>query len=202
MAATAQTPDLTATASIFVSTSLDNMKAFFGKTAEEAARLDLVGANRRLVDTVIDQTKHTAARAFDAARQRDLLGVAQHLANGTLEGAKQTVSVVAAEAKRLDPVGSGARMAQESLELTRRQIDLSLETSRRLTDSVSALLPFKLHVGAGDLAVTNRAGRAVTRVEIDVDAARPQASKPEGSLAGRAKPEPKREKAEPASAKA
>lgn len=190
MAATAQTHDLTATASVFVTTSLDNFKAFLGKSAEEAGRLDLVGANRRVLDTVIDQTKQTVGKVSEAARRRDALGAVHYLADGTLQGAKETIGTLAGEAKRLDPVGTGARLAQEGLELTRRQIDLGLETGRRVGDSVSALLPFRLRLGTGDLAVTNRAGRAVTRVEIDVDAAKP-VPKP---AARSEKPEAKREK--------
>ena len=50
--------DLTEAASKFVNTSLDNLQQFIDRTADEVAKADVVGANRRIADQMIDFSRN------------------------------------------------------------------------------------------------------------------------------------------------
>ncbi|MFP5504502.1 MAG: hypothetical protein ACLGIN_18610 [Candidatus Sericytochromatia bacterium] len=154
----------TDTASKFVNTSLDNMRDFIDRTAEEMKKADVIGANRRIADQLIDSTKDTVNRVADSARQADTMSAVCELATGTIESARETVRVASEETQRINLIETGSRVTQESLELVRRQVDLTFDTSREMGDVVNRLMP----VGMSAVNEVRPAG-VVTRVEIESD---------------------------------
>lgn len=155
---------LTDVASRFVNTSLDNVKHFIDRTADEVAKADVIGANRRLADQMIESAKDTVSRAADSASRAEALDAVLVLATGTLEGARDTVRVAAEESQRINLVETGSRVLEEGLDLTRRQLELGVDASREAYGMVNRLMPFKVNPVS-----ESRPVGVVTRVEIESD---------------------------------
>ena len=147
----------------YVTTSLDNIKKFVDHTADEVAKADVVGANRRIIDTVIEGTKDTVTKVAESAARNDAMSAMRNLATGVVENAKQTVRIATEETQRINLVETGAKVTQEGLDLVKRQLDLSFEAGGEIGKAVEEQLPRGMNPDA-----TKRPG-TVTRVEIESD---------------------------------
>lgn len=148
----------------YVTSSLDNFKNFVDHTAEEVAKADMVGANRRILDQVIEGTKDTITKVAESAARNDTMSAVRHLATGMVENAKDTVRVATEETQRINLVETGAKVAQEGLDLVKRQLDLGFEAGGEIGQATQDMNPLK---GMGPDA-TKRPG-VITRVEIESD---------------------------------
>lgn len=156
--------DLADSASKFLNTSLDNVRNFIDRTADEVAKADVVGANRRIADQVIEATKETVNRVADSAAKNDPMNAVLNLATGAIEGARETVRVASEESQRINLVETGSRVTQESLDLVRRQLEVTFDASREMGEVVNRMIPLR----TGTVSSTRPAG-VVTRVEIESD---------------------------------
>lgn len=150
----------------YVTTSLDNIKNFVDKTADEVAKADMVGANRRIIDQVIEGTKDTITKVAESAARNDTMSAVRNLATGMVENAKETVRIATEETQRINLVETGANVAQEGLDLVKRQLDLSFEAGGEIGAAAQDVNPLKnMNMGVD---ATKRPG-VVTRVEIESD---------------------------------
>lgn len=163
--------EITDSASRFVNTSLDNMRQFIDTAADEVAKADVIGANRRIADQVIDSAKVTVTRVADSAANRDPIHAVLDLATGTLEGAKETVKVASEESQRINLVETGSKVTQEGLDLVRRQLELSYDTSRMVGQAMGGMIPFRVPSLSQMTQSSVRPAGVVTRVEIESDKA-------------------------------
>lgn len=156
--------NLTESVTNYVTTSLDNLKGFVDRTADEVAKADVVGANRRIVDQVIEGTKDTITRVAESAARNDVMAAARHLTTGVVENARETVRVATEESQRINLVETGAKVTQEGLDLVKRQIDLGFDTGSALGRIASEHNPLKSIAPES----MKRPG-VITRVEIESD---------------------------------
>lgn len=157
--------DLADSASKFLNTSLDNVKHFIDRTADEVAKADVVGANRRLADHVIESTKETVDRVAECVAKNEPMNAFVSLATGTLDGAKHVVRVAGEETQRINLVEAGSRITQEGLELARRQLEVTFDASKEMGDVVNRMIPIR----SATSGTANRPAGVVTRVEIESD---------------------------------
>lgn len=150
--------DLTESSTKFLTGSLDNLKTYVDRTSEEVSRVDLVGVTRRVLDTAIDNTK-TVVKLTAEPNGLDFFGKAKAVADGSLEAAKEVVNTVSEEGKKADLFGVGTRLAMEGLSSLRNQVDLTLETTKTVTNRLMPL-------ATSTKPVATRAPQ-VTRVEIE-----------------------------------
>lgn len=150
--------DLTETSTKFITGSLDNLKTYVDRTSEEVSRVDVVGVTRRVVDTTIDNTKKVVKLTAEP-NGLDFFGKAKAVADGTLDAAKEVVTTVSEEGKKADVFGVGTRLAMEGIASLRNQVDLTLETTKSVTNR---LMP----IATSKKPVATRAPQ-VTRVEIE-----------------------------------
>ncbi len=148
----------------YVTTSLDNLKKFVDHTADEVAKADVVGANRRIIDQVIEGTKHTITKVAESAARNDAMAAVRSLTTGFVENAKQTVRVATEESQRINLVETGAKVTQEGLDLVKRQLELSFDTGGELGQAAEEMNPLK-----GMSADATKRPGVVTRVEIESD---------------------------------
>lgn len=148
----------------YVTTSLDNLKKFVDHTADEVAKADVVGANRRIIDQVLEGTKDTITKVAESAARNDAMAAVRCLTTGFVENAKQTVRVASEETQRINLVETGAKVTQEGLDLVKRQLNLSFDAGSEISEAAEEMNPLK---GMGADA-TKRPG-VVTRVEIESD---------------------------------
>lgn len=148
----------------YVTKSLDNIKKFVDHTADEVAKADVVGANRRIIDQVLEGTKDTITKVAENAARNDTMAAVRSLATGVVENAKQTVRVASEESQRINLVETGAKVTQEGLDLVKRQLDLSFDAGGEISEVAGEMNPLKGMGAEG----TKRPG-VVTRVEIESD---------------------------------
>lgn len=150
--------DLTDTSTKFLTGSLDNIKTYVDRSADEMARMDVIGVTRRVLDTAIDNTK-TVVKLSAEPNGLDFFGKAKAVADGTLEAAKEVVGTIAEEGKKADFFGVGTRMAMEGIASFRNQVDLTLEATKSVSNRLMPL-------ATSAKPVATRAPQ-VTRVEIE-----------------------------------
>lgn len=149
--------DLTESSTKFVTGSLDNLKTYVDRTADEMGKVDMVGVTRRVLDVAIDNTKKVVKLSSEPSGL-DFFGKAKAVADGSLEAAKEVVNTISEESKKADMMGVSTRMAKEGLDILRGQVDLTLETTKEITGRMMPATTKK--------PVATRAPQ-VTRVEIE-----------------------------------
>ena len=150
--------DLTDTSTKFVTGSLDNLKTYVDRTSDELGKVDVVGVTRRVLDTAIDNTKAVVKMAAEP-NGLDFFGKAKAVADGSLEAAKEVVNTISEEGKKTDFFGMATRMTMDSLSSLRNQVDLTLETTKSVSNRLMPL-------ATTTKPVATRAPQ-VTRVEIE-----------------------------------
>jgi hypothetical protein len=150
--------DLTESSTKFVTGSLDNLKTYVDRTSEEVSRVDFVGVTRRVLDTAIDNTKKVV-KLTSEPNGLDFFGKAKAVADGSLEAAKEVVTTISEEGKKADLLGVSTRVTMEGLASLRNQVDLTLDTTKTITNR---LMP----IATGSKPVATRAPQ-VTRVEVE-----------------------------------
>lgn len=150
--------DLTETSTKFVTGSLDNLKTYVDRTSDELGKVDVVGVTRRVLDTAIDNTKAVVKMAAEP-NGLDVFGKAKAVADGSLEAAKEVVNTISEEGKKTDFFGMATRMTMDSLSTLRNQVDLTLETTKSVSNRLMPL-------ATTTKPVATRAPQ-VTRVEIE-----------------------------------
>ena len=148
----------------YVTTSLDNIKTFVDQTADEVAKADVVGANRRIIDQMIEGTKDTITKMAESAARNDTMSAMRNLATGVVENAKETVRIATEETQRINLVETGAKVTQEGLDLLKRQLDLSFDAGGEIGQAAEGMNPLR---GVG--AEAGKRPGVVTRVEIESD---------------------------------
>lgn len=152
--------DLTESGTKFVTGSLDNLKTYVDRTSDEMSRVDLVGVTRRVLDTAIDNTKKVVKLSAEP-NGLDFFGKAKAVADGSLEAAKEVVNTISEEGKKADFIGVSTRMTMEGIASLRNQVDLTLETTKTVTNRLMPL-------ATSTKPVATRAPQ-VTRVEIETE---------------------------------
>lgn len=150
--------DLTDTSTKFVTGSLDNLRTYVDRTSDELVKVDVVGVTRRVLDTAIDNTKAVVKMAAEP-NGLDFFGKAKAVADGSLEAAKEVVNTISEEGKKTDFFGMATRMTMDSLSSLRNQVDLTLETTKSVSNRLMPL-------ATTTKPVATRAPQ-VTRVEIE-----------------------------------
>lgn len=150
--------DLTETSTKFVTGSLDNLKTYVDRTSDELGKVDMVGVTRRVLDTAIDNTKAVVKMAAEP-NGLDFFGKAKAVADGSLEAAKEVVNTISEEGKKTDFFGMATRLTMDSLSSLRNQVDLTLETTKSVSNRLMPL-------ATTTKPVATRAPQ-VTRVEIE-----------------------------------
>ena len=150
--------DLTDTSTKFVTGSLDNLKTYVDRTSDELGKVDVVGVTRRVLDTAIDNTKAVVKMAAEP-NGLDFFGKAKAVADGSLEAAKEVVNTISEEGKKTDFFGMATRMTMDSLSSLRNQVDLTIETTKSVSNRLMPL-------ATTTKPVATRAPQ-VTRVEIE-----------------------------------
>jgi RNase adaptor protein for sRNA GlmZ degradation len=149
--------DLSNATTNFVNGTLDNLKSMVDKTAEELKTADMVGMTRSVLDSTIDNTKNVIDRVSET-RANDPLGMAKNLLDSSLEATKNVLNTVAEETKRADVIGTVNRVAQKGFDVIKEQTDLSIDTTRKVADTLKASAP-KMNTRPG----------TVTKVEIETE---------------------------------
>lgn len=152
--------DLTESGTKFVTGSLDNLKTYVDRTSDEMSRVDLVGVTRRVLDTAIDNTKKVVKLSAEP-NGLDFFGKAKAIADGSLEAAKEVVNTISEEGKKADFIGVSTRMTMEGIASLRNQVDLTLETTKTVSNRLMPL-------ATSTKPVATRAPQ-VTRVEIETE---------------------------------
>jgi hypothetical protein len=150
--------DLTESSTKFVTGSLDNLKTYVDRTSDELGKVDMVGVTRRVLDTAIDNTKAVVKMAAEP-NGLDFFGKAKAVADGSLEAAKEVVNTISEEGKKTDFFGMATRMTMDSLSSLRNQVDLTIETTKSVSNRLMPL-------ATTTKPVATRAPQ-VTRVEIE-----------------------------------
>lgn len=150
--------DLTETSTKFVTGSLDNLKTYVDRTSDELGKVDVIGVTRRVLDTAIDNTKAVVKMAAEP-NGLDFFGKAKAVADGSLEAAKEVVNTISEEGKKTDFFGMATRMTMDSLSSLRNQVDLTIETTKSVSNRLMPL-------ATTTKPVATRAPQ-VTRVEIE-----------------------------------
>lgn len=149
--------DLTNATTDFVNGSLDNLKSLVDKTAEEVKNADLLGITRSVIDSTIDNTKNVIDKVSET-RANDPFGMAKNLIDSSLEATKNVINTVAEETKRADVIGTANRVAQKGFDVAKEQAELSIDTTRKVADTLMASAP----------KMNNKAS-TVTKVEIETE---------------------------------
>lgn len=150
--------DLTETSTKFVTGSLDNLKNYVDRTSDELSKVDVIGVTRRVLDTAIDNTKAVVKMAAEP-NGLDFFGKAKAVADGSLEAAKEVVNTISEEGKKTDFFGMATRLTMDSLSSLRNQVDLTIETTKSVSNRLMPL-------ATTTKPVATRAPQ-VTRVEIE-----------------------------------
>lgn len=150
--------DLTESSTKFVTGSLDNLRTYVDRTSDELGKVDMVGVTRRVLDTAIDNTKAVVKMAAEP-NGLDFFGKAKAVADGSLEAAKEVVNTISEEGKKTDFFGMATRMTMDSLSSLRNQVDLTIETTKSVSNRLMPL-------ATTTKPVATRAPQ-VTRVEIE-----------------------------------
>ncbi|HEY9764800.1 MAG TPA: hypothetical protein V6C82_00460, partial [Chroococcales cyanobacterium] len=134
--------DLTESTTHFISGSLDHLKSAVDRTAKEIEKTDLTGMTKRVIDSAIDNTKNVIEKVAEP-QGSDPFGKAKALVDSTLDATKHVLNTVAEENKKVDLTGAVNRVIQEGFEIAKEQADLTIDTTKKIADSLMGAMPAK-----------------------------------------------------------